>query len=138
MALTDEEYKLSEYISDFLDFLEATAEQLGMSEGVFEEAQLELQDIEHFMELKKTGATQNAKLAVLLKETRRKRRTAKENIEICTPINEWKTNNKEVINSLRQLLGKVRKVESLQSSRRYAFRTHILDGITNETHIKRE
>lgn len=134
----DESYKISECIADFLDFLEAATEQLGISESEFDEHQNELQDIEHYMELKRTGAIENAKLAVLLKDTRRKRRIAKENIEICTPIVDWKINNKEMINGLRQLLGKVRKIEMAQTNRRYALRTHILDDITGESHLARE
>lgn len=130
-----ENYKISEYISDFLDFLSATTEQLSISENVLEESNNELCDLEHAVELLKLDCVKRVKLVQRLEVTRKKRRDAKNMIDTCQPIVDWQIANKQIINSLRQLLGDVRKTERRQASRTYTVRTKILDGIYDDPHI---
>lgn len=75
------------------------------------------------------------KIYKLNRETRKKRRTAKEQIELSTPIAEWAARNKQALRELREVLGAVRKIEHQQSLRAYAIRGHILDEITDKTHL---
>lgn len=131
------ESAISTYISDFLDFLNASVEQLGISEEALARTNSELEDIQHYIEFGKADAVQQTKLYKLLKEARARRRTEKENIELCVPIAEWVKKNPDAVHSLQALLGSVRKVERNQMYRAYSVRTDILNGITEESHLTR-
>lgn len=130
-----DEYLMSEQLSDFLDFLAATEEQLHMSTAACNECELQQRDLEHFLELGTVNAVQSAKVAKRIREVRKKRRIEKDNIELCTLFVEWMNTHKESINSLQQLLGKVRKTEKRLDNRAYAIRTDILKDIYPNSHL---
>lgn len=126
---------LSEYLEDFINFLDASEEQLHMNESDLEETNNNLQDIQHFIEFGKAGGKQMLQVYQIYKQTRQKRRIAKENIEQCTPIVEWYGKNRQVVQDLRALLGKVRKIEHIQSNRIYTLRTDILDNVVSLSYL---
>ena len=65
-----------------------------------------------------------AKLAKQLKELRKQRRIAKDNINVTNPIIEWldSKENQMVIKSLERLLGDLRKIEKNTKNRIYTYR----------------
>lgn len=126
---------MSTYISDFIEFLDAASEQLRMSEEILSKTNLELCDLEHYVEFGNPDASKRHTVYKRLRDTRIERRIAKENIEICTPVQEWIRDNAKAIRSIKQLLATMQRIEMMQSNRAYAIRTDILDGITDKTHL---
>jgi len=114
-------------ISYFLDFLKESEKQLHIAEADEKYANDETQDILHRLELYDDPYDRNAHLAYMLKLVRRKRREAKDEIEITSKIVEWSVNNAKAVNSLRELLGEVRKCERRHEQRYYENRTKLLD-----------
>lgn len=126
---------MSLYLEDFINFLEGAEEQLHISQLELDEANLNLQDLEHFIEFGNADGKKMLKVYNICKQVRQKRRIAKENIEQCSPIVEWYGKNRQVVQELRRLLGQIRKIEQQQSNRAYAIRTDILDEITSLSHL---
>lgn len=126
---------MSGYLEDFINFIDSVEEQDSISKTELIEANIDLQDLEHYIEFGKADARQRLKIYNLYQMTRNKRRKAKENVELCSPIVEWCGKNRKVIQDLRALLGQIRKIESQQANRAYAIRGHILDSITTLSHL---
>lgn len=126
---------ISGYLEDFLNFLDAAKEQLSISEAELSQTNIDLQDLQHFIEFGSAGGKERLKTFNLYRKTRQKRRNAKENIEQCSPVVEWASKHSKQIQELRELLGQLRKIESQQSNRAYAVRGHILDDLTNKSHL---
>ena len=81
--------KDSEHIEEFLRFLreaelrhKAALEDMGMYE-------MQLQDIEHKLELCEVSYHETAKLGMLLKKVRQQRRVAKDTAERLSPVIDW-------------------------------------------------
>lgn len=123
---------MSGYLEDFIDFVDSCSEQLHMSEADMQDTNLDLQDLQHFIEFGNADGKIMLKVYKKYKEVRNRRRIAKENIELCTPIVEWAEKNDRVLQDLRALLGQVRKTEKRQASRGYSIRGHILDDIVSD------
>jgi len=117
----------SEIISRFLDLLKESEEQLHIAEADEKYANDETQDILHRLELYDDPYDRNAHLAYMLKLVRRKRREAKDEIEITSKIAYWSASNAKAVNNLRELLGEVRKCERRHEQRYYENRTKLLD-----------
>lgn len=69
-----------------------------------------------------------------LQAVRKRRRAAKETVEVLEPVEAWIGENKAVIKALERLLGEVRKIENKRKMRMYAPRTDVMKGLgkTNE------
>lgn len=126
---------MSGYLEDFINFMDATHEQYGISKADLDATNIDLQDLQHYIEFGHPDAKKMWKIYKLYRETRQKRRIAKDTLEQCSPIVEWYVSNQQVLKELRALLGQVRKVERQQANRSYAIRGHILDDITSLTHL---
>lgn len=126
---------MSRYLEDFLNFIKVTEEQLETSKIILNESNIDLQDIQHYIEFGHPDAKGMWKVYKLCRDSRKRRRIAKENIELCEPIMEWYGSNVQAINTLKNLLGQVRKIERQQANRSYAIRGHILDDVTDMTHL---
>lgn len=87
----------------------------------------ETQDILHQLELYDDPYHQTATLAKKLRDVRRRRRTAKDELEKLTPLCEWIENNKAVIGQLQRLMGDMRKTERHHQNRYYIPKTTILE-----------
>lgn len=126
---------MSKYLEDFLSFLDGTEELYSMQRQNLSDRNGDQEDLLHYIELGKADGKARLALYSKFQKTRKERRRAKDDIEICEPIVEWITKNKPAINSLRNLLGSVRKIETRQANRSYAIRGHILDNVTDVTHL---
>ena len=81
------------------------------------------QDLLHEMELLDNTYHQTAHLGVELSNIRRRRRDAKNLIELLGPIVSWKKKWPAAITELNGVIGKMREAEELQRTTRYTTKT---------------
>ena len=110
---------VSLHISEFLNFLTDANNDYGYNYEQVNTLDKLTQDYLHDLELEHTTYKERAKLATQLRDTRRARRTHKDTVQVLTPVVDWINQNKNSINSLKQLLGSVRKEESKLQNRVY-------------------
>lgn len=77
------------------------------------------QDILHDLELNNHTYHERGKLTTELVEIRRRRRVAKDTIELLNPLCTWLTNNSKQIHMLESVLGEMRKIDVRHESRMY-------------------
>lgn len=124
----------SETIEDFLNFIYAANEAYQEAYIILQESDKEMTDLEHYIELTDCAAPMMSKIYMRMKKVRRKRRDAKETIELYKPITEWINNNKTPLKELgkRGVLSQIKLIEAHQSSRFYTLKSNILDDIVQE------
>lgn len=118
--------KYSEQIDGFLTFLRSVAECYSMAVTDENCANDETQDILHCIELDDNRYHDYAKLSMALREVRRKRRVAKDELMQLQPIREWMEENAKAIKSLERALGATRKAERNTEARWYNQKTEIV------------
>lgn len=109
----------SKQIENFLDYMRERQEQYNINNSILQESDKEIQDILHKIELEKLSYHEYAKLSKDIKKVRQARRKAKDMVMILEPIVNYLEQNKSIVNSLSQLLGKVRKEEKRLENRFY-------------------
>lgn len=109
----------SKQIENFLDYMRECQEQYNINNSILQESEKEIQDILHKIELEKLLYHEYARLSKDIKKVRQERRKAKDMVMILEPIVNYLGQNKSVIDSLSQLLGKVRKEEKRLENRFY-------------------
>ena len=119
--------KESEYITGFLAYMREVITRLNIATANELEANAQTQDILHRLETEDDCNDETARLGILLREVRRKRRGAKDKREVLTPIVDWAKDNEGLISRLNRTLGEVRKIEERQAIRAYVPRTDILE-----------
>ena len=119
--------KDSEYIEEFLRFLREAAVRYESASKDMCMYEMQMQDIEHRLELYAVSYHETAKLGKLLKKVRQQRRVAKDTAERLAPIMDWSSKQKSFVDNLSQLLGAVRRVENRQQTRFYTPRTDVVD-----------
>ena len=77
------------------------------------------QDILHDLELNDHTYHERGKLTTELVEIRRRRRVAKDTIELLNPLCTWLTNNSKPIHMLESVLGEMRKIDTKRANRQY-------------------
>lgn len=77
------------------------------------------QDILHDLELNDHTYHERGKLTTELVEIRRRRRVAKDTIELLNPLCTWLTNNSKSIHMLESVLGEMRKIDVKHANRMY-------------------
>lgn len=114
-----EERRVSEYISDFLNFVEQSKKDYTMAVNG-EQRQNDLtQDIMHKIELEHLTYGDRAKIVTQLRKVRKDRRGYKDHMELLEPIIKYSEENKRAMELLKQLLGQVRKIETRHENRVY-------------------
>ncbi len=124
--------KTSAGVEAFLDYLRDASERQRMAEADRTEAEAATQDLLHALELGQLDRAERARLAVKLREVRRKRRRAKNTLAWTTPVAAWAKENHGTVKSLERLLGELRKVERQSEGRVYAPRTHVLEELNGK------
>ena len=119
----------SEHIEDFLNFLKVAQMDYNIAMAEEKEADEETQDVLHKIELGKNNYHEYAKLSKLLCNIRKKRRSAKDKVQVLQSIVDWAENNPKTVKELERLLGVVRKVEKGLENRYYTPKTRVLDEI---------
>lgn len=113
--------KPSEYISEFLNFVaEAQSQYRFCSEEVNNQDKL-TQDYLHSLELDDLKHNERSKVATKLAINRRDRRYFKDRVEELEPIVEFfnDSQNKKMLDKLKQVLGAIRKAEGYHKDRTY-------------------
>lgn len=119
----------SENIAAFLDFLRDAQSRYNIARDELNQANNETQDILHQLELFENSYHKIAALGKKLRAVRRRRRTAKDTVEVLEPIIVWanRQDNRELLKRLEWLLGEVRKIEKSKENRMYIPKTKILE-----------
>lgn len=125
--------KASENIAAFLNFLRDCDERLEIAHSIQRDTEAETQDILHNIEFGSNTQHELILEGIALKDIRNRRRKAKDQIKVLTPIVEWYSLNGHVIKELERLLGKVRKEEKSTENRIYVERTNIIRKILQES-----
>lgn len=123
----------SDTIQDFLDFARASSEAISQAWADLNDAEAEICDLEHYIELVKCSGVMQHVIYKRLKAARIKRRNAKDTIELYTPISKWWKKGgsiKELMGP--EILGVIRETEKHQKNRRYHLRSKILDDIVEK------
>ncbi len=114
------EKKISEQIKSFLDFIDECRELNSMAYSGVGEEDKRHQDLTHAIEFEHDPEKID-RIGRRIHQNRIERRVYKDIYEITSPVVEFARDpqNKKTLDSARQLLGKVRKVESYQENRFY-------------------
>ena len=116
----------SEYVSDFLDFMQRVSTGYPAEQQQVELMEAQTQDILHELELESHSGPEMVLLAKALRDVRRERRLAKDNVVMLKPLADWAEKYKNVTNSLKNALGAERKAEAYVQERAYYGRTDIV------------
>ncbi len=118
----------SEELKSFLDSVREAETDLNIAIADEAETNQQTQDILHAIEMEKYNPRRTSALVKTLCNVRKRRRAAKEAIELLTPVVDWSKGNQNSIKSLERLLGDLRKTERHQERRIYSHRTDILES----------
>jgi hypothetical protein len=113
--------KPSEYITEFLNFIaEAQSHYRFCSEEVKNQDKL-TQDYLHSLELEGLKCDERSKVATKLAINRKDRRYYKDRVEEFEPIVQFfeDSQNKKMLDKLKQVLGATRKAEGYHKERKY-------------------
>ncbi len=129
----EKEIKLSTQLKELIGFIEQAEkdyhyyyEQVGIQDKLS-------QDILHKLELEDLTEEEVTETGLQLQTNRKDRRYYKDKVEELKPIFEFVSENKVVINKLKQTLGDVRKAEGYHAHRTYKPRVLKETGETTET-----
>ena len=111
--------KGSEIIKEFLDYLQdCQAKHTYAYDNVHEQDKLS-QDLLHKLELEESKAKERNSVARELQINRKDRRYYKDVVEETEPIKKYILENKKSVDTLKLVLGEIRKVENYHSNRSY-------------------
>lgn len=96
--------------------------QYSMAEAELDYCDKKTQDILHEMELVQHTYHEIAHLANELRDIRKRRRIAKDAIDLLAPLIQWKNEQTAAINKLNKVLGDMRKIQNKQDSAVYYYR----------------
>lgn len=120
-----------EIIALFLKTMQEAEKGYRFAKSEEREAEGQLQDIAHRLEIYTDSYHDTARLGRLFRQVRRNRRRAKEEQEFDEPIISWMENNKAALKSLERLLSTLRHIRDVQEKRSCYPRSHILDYMTD-------
>ena len=111
----------SKYLSDFLDFLSEAQSHYNFCIDEMETQDKLTQDYLHSLELDELKCRERSKLATQLSINRKDRRYFKDRIEELEPLVKFfeESQNKKVLNNLKNVLGDIRKAERYHKNRTY-------------------
>lgn len=98
------------------------ADQLRIAEQELDYCDKKTQDLLHELELVNHSYHENARLCIELKDIRKRRRFAKETIDLLTPVVTWKNEQSGAINRLNKVIGEMRKVDEKRKNAVYYYR----------------
>lgn len=116
---------ISEILSNFIKLMSNAEEKYNAMHALMIKEEELTQDILHKIEL--GGYDNRNKLATQLKHNRQDRRYYKDITEEYAPLVDWLSKNKGAINSLKQTLGEIRRIEKYHADRTYVPRV-LKDG----------
>lgn len=125
----------SQIIKTFLDFVDNARLEYNFNLEAMKNEERITQDYLHKLELEGLNCRERSKIATQLAHNRQARRNYKDSVEELEPIIEFfeDPKNRSVLNSMSQLLGQVRKVESYHKRRFYVPKVIDSEVIKTET-----
>lgn len=109
-------------IEKVLELFRWAKSELNMANDDLKYCDDKTQDYLHELELVDHTYHERGRIAKELAELRQKRRTAKDRIELVTPIVNWASQSKSSIEGLQRVLGEMRKIDEKQANRMYFYR----------------
>ena len=111
----------SETISGFISMMEGAKKDYEWNDAERQRLEKLTQDYLHSLELDGLNYKQRARIATQLAKCRQKRREHKDMVIALEPLIAFLDSDKgrQMLNLLREVLGKTRKIEALMENRRY-------------------
>lgn len=116
-VVIDKKAKKSEVVTLFLRLIDVGQQVSKVAYDEVRQQELLTNDLLHQLELGPTK--ERNKIATKIATCRKDRRYYKDRIEEMEPLNEWAQANKKAVNELKQVVGKMRKIEEKQETRTY-------------------
>ncbi len=133
--MKQEQNQPSQIIKTFLDFVESARSEYNFNSESMKNEERITQDYLHKLELEGLNCRERSKIATQLVHNRQARRRYKDAVEELEPIVAFfeDPKNRGVLNSMSQLLGQVRKIESYHKKRFYVPKVIDREPVKNET-----
>lgn len=134
MSKCDKRPSFSTYISDFCNMVNAAKSDYEWNREEVNRLDKLTQDYLHMLELDGLDYKERAKVATQISKTRQTRRASKDTTEILEPLIQFLDSDKgrNMMNLMREVLGKTRKVEERMSNRVYRYKVYEPPGGRNE------
>jgi len=113
----------SQEIESFLNYIRDAEQTYNIANADEDEANKQVQDSLHEIEIDLTAYHKLASNAKNLKSILKERRIAKNTAYRLQPVKEWAEANRHVIKTIEQLLGTVRKIEKKLETRVYTYKS---------------
>lgn len=125
--------QFSLHISDFCKMIDTAKEDYEWNKGEVVRLDKLTQDYLHMLELNGLDYKERAKVATQLSKCRQMRRASKDTTEILEPLINFLEGDKgrNMMNLMREVLGKTRKVEERMKNRTYRYRVYEPPGGKN-------
>lgn len=133
---TDEDnMNVEDLMKYMLSLFDNTSKELSAEYEKLSQKDLELSDLDHYIENHKLKSYDLAKVGKLRKTIREERRQVKNNIEFLEVIKKFtdKYNNKLITGDIIQNLKEQEKLLKRQENPKYKYRTNILDRLEAKT-----
>lgn len=134
MSKCDKQPSFSTYISDFCNMVNAAKSDYEWNREEVNRLDKLTQDYLHMLELDGLDYKERAKVATQISKTRQTRRASKDTTEILEPLIQFLDSDKgrNMMNLMREVLGKTRRVEERMSNRTYRYKVYEPPGGRNE------
>lgn len=134
MSKCNKQPSFSTYISDFCNMVNAAKNDYEWNREEVNRLDKLTQDYLHMLELDGLDYKERAKVATQISKTRQTRRASKDTTEILEPLIQFLDSDKgrNMMNLMREVLGKTRKVEERMSNRTYRYKVYEPPGGRNE------
>lgn len=134
MSKCDKQPSFSTYISDFCNMVNTAKSDYEWNREEVNRLDKLTQDYLHMLELDGLDYKERAKVATQISKTRQTRRASKDTTEILEPLIQFLDSDKgrNMMNLMREVLGKTRKVEERMSNRTYRYKVYEPPGGRNE------
>lgn len=126
--------QFSTYISDFCKMVDNAKSDYQWNRDEVNRLDRLTQDYLHMLELDKLDYKQRAKVATQIAKCRQERRASKDTAETLEPLIQFLDSDKgrNMMNLLREVLGKTRKVEERMENRTYRYKVYEPPGGQHE------
>lgn len=126
MSKRKENPQFSTYISDFCNMVSSAQSDYTWNKDEVNRLDRLTQDYLHMLELDNLDYSQRAKVATKIMNCRKLRRASKDTVEILEPLIDFLNSDrgKNMMNLMKEVLGKTRKVENKMENRVYRFKEY--------------
>lgn len=118
--------QFSMYISDFCKMIDTVKDDYEWNKNEVNRLDRLTQDYLHMLELDNLNYKERAKVATKIAKCRQNRRASKDTTEILDPLIQFLDSEKgrNMMNLMREVLGKTRKVEERMGNRIYRYKVY--------------